>query len=386
MILDDGMFHRVPIWNIVVFFALWNANQVVLSITVSGFISSSGLATAVGFTLAMIFSQFFTMVNMYIFPYPTKLPFYYKLFPLSVLSRVIIFMNIKGAGPVTPAEVADNTENLIYLAIDVIIYGLLGLIINEPRIRDWFKKIFGLINRPDFNAYDEEKDKLHDSAKLEGHLLDSMKEDEKKAHIIVCKNLKKFYVKNDRFFPALKGLALRIEKNEIFGLLGPNGAGKTTLISILTNFIKSDQGEVYINGELLASRNSDEKISLCPQFDIQWSILSIYEHLKIFGLLRGLSGAKLEEQIIEILKKVSLYQERHQIVQTLSGGMRRRCSLAMSLIGNVTIVFLDEPSTGLDPKKRREFWNMILGELIRLQIQQNFYHQYSFDGRGRVLI
>ena len=162
---------------------------------------------------------------------------------------------------------------------------------------------------------------------------------------------------------------MKIEKGEIFGLLGPNGAGKTTFISIVTNFLQPDKGSVSINGQKTGSDIVREKISLCPQFDIQWGILTVYEHLKIFGLLKGISGSRLEKQISEILAGVQLTDQRDQPVSTLSGGMRRRCSLAMSLIGDVTIVFLDEPTTGLDPKKRREFWQMILSDFISQQIQ-----------------
>lgn len=365
IILDDGIFQRVPLLDIAIFILLWNANQVSFSLTLAAFVNSSGTANAIGFVTSFVFNMFFVMVNQSVYPFPVRLPVVYKLFPITLLSRELIFLNLKGEDSVTPVDQADHNENIIFLCITVFIYAIIGLILNEPKVREWIKSLFGFMNQPVYEQFSEELNFMHESAKNEHSLLNSMNEDECKSHVIVCKNVKKFYHKKGEWFPALKGMNLKIEKNEVFGLLGPNGAGKTTLISIITNFLTHDTGEVLINGKPLSSSGCKEKVSLCPQFDIQWGILSIYEHVKIFGLLKGLSGEVLENEIEHVLRSVQLYQERNQTCDTLSGGMRRRCSLAMSLIGNVTIVFLDEPTTGLDPKKRREFWNLILSLLKR---------------------
>lgn len=362
LILDDGLFQKVSFIEITLFIILWNANQVVLSLVISAFINSSGTANAIGFVVSMVLNNFYAMINLNVYPYPAKLPMLFKVIPISLLSRMIIFLNLRGSDSVIPIEEEDNFENQIFLIGSILIYGIIGVIINEPRVRQWLKGLLGMLNGPDFSIYDEEFDRIHESAKSEWRLLASMNENEAKAHIIVCKNVKKFFVKKDNYFPALKGLNLKIERNEVFGLLGPNGAGKTTLISIITNFLNQDHGEVLIDGLPLGSQFIKEKTSFCPQFDIQWGILSVYEHLRIFGLLKGISGTNLEKQIKDILESVCLTDEKDQIVDTLSGGMRRRCSLAMSLIGDITIVFLDEPTTGLDPKKRREFWNLIMSQ------------------------
>lgn len=386
LILDDALFQRLPWWEVAVFLLLWNAIQVVVSLVVSGFINSSGTATAAGFIMALMLNLFYAMVNLNVYPYPNKMPVWYKLIPLSLLSRGLIFLNIKAANAASEDEMFDHTQSLGFMALCVIIYGVAGVVVNEPRVRDWFRRILGLVSHPDFEAYSEEREKMHSSAKKESEMVDSMDSSESRSHVIVCKGVKKFYEKKGVPFPALKGLNLKIERGEIFGLLGPNGAGKTTLISIVTNFLKPDRGTVLIDGQTLGSRNMKERISLCPQFDIQWSILTVYEHLKIFGLLKGLSGPRLEKQINEVLAAIRLTDHRDQPVGTLSGGMRRRCSLGMSLIGDVTIVFLDEPTTGLDPKRRREFWQMILSWLTRHQVQQDVHHQHPPDGRGRVSV
>jgi len=372
------------LWEIATFMCLWNAIQVVLSLVLSGFINSSGTANAVGFILALLFNLFFTLVNVNVYPYPYHLPTWYRMFPLATLSRAIIYLNLRGDLVATENEMEDHRESMIFLGISILVYGFIGIVVNEPRVREALKRCFGFISRPDFEAYSEELEKMHPSAKNEWRMIHSMDSQESHSHVIVCRGVKKFYEKKGIPFPALKGLNLKIEKGEIFGLLGPNGAGKTTFISIVTNFLQPDQGSVTINGQKTHSDIVREKMSLCPQFDIQWSILTVYEHLKIFGLLKGLSGPRLEKQIQDILNGVNLTEQQDQPVSTLSGGMRRRCSLGMSLIGDVTIVFLDEPTTGLDPKKRREFWQMILCELTSKQIQQDLHHQHPPHGGGRV--
>lgn len=368
LVLDDGLFNRVPFWDIAIFMLLWNANQVVISLMFAGFLNSSATANAIGFLLALLFGNFYVIVNTSVYPYPNPIPLWYKFIPLTLISRGLIYLNLVGDKIETPVERADHNQSLLFMTLTFVIYGVLGLIINEPKFREWFKRLFGLMTQPDYTQFSEELDKMHNSAKNEWRMLDSMTSQEEASHVIVCKGVKKFYMKNDAHFPALKGLNLKIERGEIFGLLGPNGAGKTTFISIITGYLQPDRGTVKIGGVPLGSQLIKEKISLCTQFDIQWSILTVYEHLKIFGLLKGISGARLEKQIQEILVATRLTEQKDQPVGTLSGGMRRRCSLGMSLIGDITIVFLDEPTTGLDPKKRREFWDLIQSKLKRQQI------------------
>jgi ABC-2 type transport system ATP-binding protein len=157
----------------------------------------------------------------------------------------------------------------------------------------------------------------------------------------------------------LKDVSFRVEKGKIFALLGSNGAGKTTIINILTTLIKADGGRIAVAGFDVAKHPGKvrERISLTGQFAAVDNRLTARENLKLIGDLRHVSNsAKTAE---ELLEKFGLTEAADRSVTTFSGGMRRRLDIAMGLIGNPAIIFLDEPTTGFDPEARNEMWQTI---------------------------
>ena len=151
-----------------------------------------------------------------------------------------------------------------------------------------------------------------------------------------------------------------MERGEIFGLLGPNGAGKTTLISILTSQIRGQHGEVAVltedpkNGARLRRR-----IGLAAH-DLRLSYyLTGFEALKLHGRLYGVNSKNLEDRVNEVLRTVGLYEKRNGLVRTYSEGMRRRLNIALAIVHDPEIVFLDEPTIGLDPYGRRQVWRIV---------------------------
>lgn len=160
---------------------------------------------------------------------------------------------------------------------------------------------------------------------------------------------------------ALDSLSLEIRQYEIFGLLGPNGAGKTTLIKILTTLTKPDTGTCTINGKnvILFPQEIKSIIGVVPQENNLERELTVYENLLIYGMLHRVS--ELRRKIEEIIVKMELSSKKHAVVNTLSGGLQRRVLLARALLPQPKILFLDEPSIGLDPNIRRELWQIIRG-------------------------
>ncbi len=157
----------------------------------------------------------------------------------------------------------------------------------------------------------------------------------------------------------LKGADLAVEEGTIFALLGSNGAGKTTMVKILTTLLKPDGGTACVNGlDVLAQpARVREAISLTGQFAAVDEILTGRENLIMIAKLRHMKGAgKVAD---ELLERFGLADAAGRRVATYSGGMRRRLDIAMSLIGNSRIIFLDEPTTGLDPEARIEVWQVI---------------------------
>lgn len=157
----------------------------------------------------------------------------------------------------------------------------------------------------------------------------------------------------------LKGVSFTVESGKIFALLGSNGAGKTTTINILTTLMKADGGSATVNGFDVSTQADKvrKSISLTGQFAAVDDVLTARENLVLIGDLRHVKNPA--QTAAELLEKVDLVGAADRRVGTFSGGMRRRLDIAMSLIGNPPIIFLDEPTTGLDPEARKQMWEAV---------------------------
>ena len=174
----------------------------------------------------------------------------------------------------------------------------------------------------------------------------------KQSYAIETKNLSK------RFgaFTALSELNLRIENSAIHGLLGPNGAGKTTVIKILCGLLKPSGGEAYIFGKKVPDRSILPQIGYMPQETALYLELSVHHNLALYGELYGMSRDRIAEREKELLQFIALEKWRDEPVANLSGGMKHRVSLACSMIHEPKLLFLDEPTVGVDPELRASFW------------------------------
>jgi ABC-2 type transport system ATP-binding protein len=152
---------------------------------------------------------------------------------------------------------------------------------------------------------------------------------------------------------AVDNVSFEIQQGETFGLLGPNGAGKTTTIHVLTGALRADAGEVLINGTPDPTRlEVRRQIGIAPQALALYDQLTSEENLAFLGKLYGLRGAKLKERVQWGLEFAGLADRRGDRIATYSGGMKRRLNLACALIHNPTVIFLDEPTAGVDPQSR----------------------------------
>jgi ABC-2 type transport system ATP-binding protein len=158
---------------------------------------------------------------------------------------------------------------------------------------------------------------------------------------------------------ALRGVDFDVPRGSIFALLGSNGAGKTTVVKILSTLLKADAGDARVHGFDVATQAADvrESISLTGQFAAVDEILSGRENLVLVAQLRHLDGP--DTVVDGLLERFELTDAADRRVATYSGGMRRRLDIAMSLIGDSPVIFLDEPTTGLDPQGRLEVWQTV---------------------------
>ncbi len=177
------------------------------------------------------------------------------------------------------------------------------------------------------------------------------------ADAIKVKSVKKYYGK----VKALDGVSLRVKKGSIYALLGPNGAGKTTLIKAMTTLIKADSGDVIVGGidASKSPKNIRPLIGLAGQFASVDGFLTGRENIEMVGRLYHLDRKTTKQRADDLLKEFRLTEAANAQVKTYSGGMKRRLDLGASLVGRPSILFLDEPTTGLDPRTRLELWEVI---------------------------
>ena len=210
---------------------------------------------------------------------------------------------------------------------------------------------------------------------------------------ILIENLRKSYNK----IQALNGLDLTVREGSVLAVLGPNGAGKTTTVRILTTLSRPDIGRVEVAGyDVVRQANAVRAcIGLTGQFAAVDERLTGFENLEMFGQLYHLSGKTARQRAKELLQRFDLVEAASRYVKTYSGGMRRRLDLAASLIANQPILFLDEPTTGLDPRARLMVWDVIRGLIAEgktvflttqyLEEADQLAHQIAVVDQGRVI-
>lgn len=174
---------------------------------------------------------------------------------------------------------------------------------------------------------------------------------------IVIDNLVKDYGE----VKAVDGLTLRIPEGEIFGLLGPNGSGKTTTINCLSGLINPTSGLLKVAGFDVQKESSKVKrvLGICPQETALFPYLSGKENIELFGDLYCVPKDVLKNNVAYVIDKVGLTEDIGRRVSKYSGGMKRRVSIAMALVQDPKIVFLDEPTVGMDPQSRRAIWDFV---------------------------
>ncbi len=159
----------------------------------------------------------------------------------------------------------------------------------------------------------------------------------------------------------LDGVSIEISAGTVFALLGPNGAGKTTMVRILSTLSRPDAGQAWIGGRELASEPDAVRaaIGVTGQFAAVDGLLTGFENLVLMGRLHHLGQRESRRRATELLEKFDLAEAAGKSLAAYSGGMRRRLDLAMTLVGQPRIIFLDEPTTGLDPRSRRTMWQIV---------------------------
>ena len=407
--VDFTYFTDTALWLNIWFFSAWNLAQISFSLFTSSFLKSSDYSTLVGYQGSIFLILILCLICQFLFPNPSKLPIFLYILPQTALVRFVYLGLARCIDFDCYTKFSDIQGELfnVFFAIhfNFIFFTVVGLILNEPRIakkldcrqrRQANRRVAMVretISKPPISSNPEEgaedeyrmlttdgpskspeeqkrdpigleygnfdkKEKHTTAIEYEQDVLDV--DDQDKDCILLAKNLNKTYPCSQGVKKALTNFTLSVKKGQIFGLLGPNGAGKTTFLSIVTGTQKADSGDAWIcNSDVQNKKIQSGNIGFCPQFDILWPSLNVYEHFMFMAMFKGIPKAEAQILARQLIEEVDLEDDWQKMAQQLSGGMKRRCSMGMALIGDPKIVFLDEPSSGLDPVKRRHFWQLI---------------------------
>lgn len=171
-------------------------------------------------------------------------------------------------------------------------------------------------------------------------------------------------------FEVVKGISFQVEKGELFAFLGTNGAGKSTTINMIATLVEKTTGEIWVNGFNTDTEPAKirQGFGIVFQDNVLDDLLTVAENLRIRGQLLGLTGKMLQKRLAEIKEEFDLVEIWPRPFGKLSGGQKRRCEIARSVIGNPELLILDEPTTGLDPQTRKAIWQLIRQMQVRNQM------------------
>jgi len=371
-------------------FFIWANVQVILSFLLSFFFKKNSSALVGSFLVVLIS----IILGLSLFELFADNSFYYYWAPFAFY-HILILLNVSALNSEHPAYVLKDLvpgdkvyEPTRYLIIDFVILFVLVLYVGAVMPQEygshlpWHLNIFGRIKRL-FRRKDNEFDSLEASATnpfytdKEAEAAKVLEDDDVKAERerilsghydrsspLIIKNIRKEYKSRERGgepHVAVHSVTFGVEENVVFGLLGPNGAGKTTLIHSLIGVYTPTAGYAKLSGYNIKTDMDQvyKRIGICPQHDILWGELTVEEHLLFYARLKGIPRKQEKDAINESLNNVGLESFRNRLIKGLSGGERRRVSIAIALVGNPKLVFLDEPTTGLDPDVRRLIWSII---------------------------
>ncbi|XP_024027117.1 ABC transporter A family member 1 [Morus notabilis] len=272
---------------------------------------------------------------------------------------------------------------LLMMLVDTLLYCAIGLYLDKVLPREngirypwnfiftkcfWKKKSidnYHTSTQVNINQKDSEKKKNFfgkDSSKpaVEAISLD-MKQQELDGRCIQVRNLHKIYSTRKGKCCAVNSLQLTLYENQILALLGHNGAGKSTTISMLVGLVSPTSGDALVFGKNIITHMDEIRkgLGVCPQNDILFPELTVREHLEIFAILKGVKEDVLERVVSYMVDQVGLADKSSTLVKALSGGMKRKLSLGIALIGDSKVIILDEPTSGMDPYSMRLTWQLI---------------------------
>ncbi|KAM9956625.1 hypothetical protein ACTFIR_003351 [Dictyostelium discoideum] len=384
------------------FLFAWGNSMITFSFFLSTFFKKTRAASIFGYFLVIIAVNLNSILSYQVFKDSTP-PVPYYWIPLLAFYRGMSQLSTQCGIDLCPEWSAytwefEMSKIIFWLYIDAIVYLLIALYLDQVLPREFgvpshplfflkpilnlfknkdndksntingggaggrrFSETSSLINSADFDVENSngEQEIVEDEDVLEEKEMIINRRYDPNEMTVIIEGLTKHYAGRPK--PSVDNLYLSVRKGEVLGFLGANGAGKTTTISMLTGLYTPTSGTAHVAGLDIRydMDNIHHVIGVAMQFDIFWEDLSCVETLLYFTRLKGVPPEREIQSVESILKEVNLFEVKERLVKELSGGMKRRLSFAVAMTGDSSIIFLDEPSTGISSELRRDLWRTI---------------------------
>uniref|UniRef100_A0A1D1XQT2 ABC transporter A family member 1 n=1 Tax=Anthurium amnicola TaxID=1678845 RepID=A0A1D1XQT2_9ARAE len=372
-----------------IYFFLFGLSAVMLSFLISTFFSRAKTAVAVG-SLSFLgaFFPYYTVndpaVSMILKILSSLLsPTAFALGTVNFADYERAHVGVRWSNMWQDSSGVNFLACLLMMMLDTVLYCALGLYFDKVLPRDngvrypWnflFTKLFrarknmlqyndGILEQVSEGVLESKthySENCSTKPAIEAISLD-MKQQEVEGRCIQVKNLHKVFMTRQGKCCAVNSLQLTLFENQILALLGHNGAGKSTTISMLVGLLPPTSGDALVFGRSIRTEMDEIRkcLGVCPQTDILFPELTVKEHLEIFAALKGVDQGDLQRKVMEMVDEVGLADKVNTTVGALSGGMKRKLSLGIALIGDSKVVILDEPTSGMDPYSMRSTWQLI---------------------------
>lgn len=384
-LMNLSVFVETAVSTFGMFWFLWGLCLISVSFFLSTFVNSKSAATMLGYVVALAGPLFAIVVALGIYEIVDRpMPKAWFIWPQFAMVRGI-FLFTKACTqenqcyvPLWELQSSDEMTGVLgMLVLDAVVYFLLFLYLDQVLPRSYgipkhplffLQPLTKLCRRRNNGAYERVNDmdvamtgmSVDTDVANEIQLVESLSDDDiARNYPLVLSKLSKIYPGASR--PAVQSFSLAVTPSQVFGLLGENGAGKTTTIAMLTGLYAPSSGDAYVNGHSIVSDidGVHSSIGVCPQFSILWDTLTVREHLLFFARLKGVGFLDERKHVDNSLRDYGLLTVADRFAGKLSGGMKRRLCVAMALVGGSRCVFLDEPTTGLDPVSKRQLWRIV---------------------------
>ncbi|XP_065591471.1 ATP-binding cassette sub-family A member 9-like [Cyrtonyx montezumae] len=330
----------------------------------SSLLKQPNISSFVGIFLHVIFGSlgFMTLFEQV----PPSLEWVFNLFsPYTFTAGISKIVKLEKYGPIVAAESYPFYNLYIILILDSILYLLLAI---------YFDKVlpgkYGVPYPPLFflrPSYWLQRGSEHgtqpDSIPVPGCDTEPMPMDFEGKEAIRLYNIRKVYNRKDKRTEALRGLSFNIYEGQITALLGHSGSGKTALLNVLSGFSKPSAGSAVIYNYKVSEVEDMEGIQamvgICPQFNLHFEALTVKENLRIFAHVKGIQWKEVEKEVQKVLVQLDLTNLQDVHADALSGGQKRKLSLAIAILGDPQVLLLDEPMAGLDPCSRHHLWELL---------------------------